>query len=200
MTYKEVGVRWSTTQRIRAQIAAIYIFYHINKRRNLMRNEKAVRYAMVIVVLSFGLIVGCQHIAWKAEPTAMPESATSSVLSVPDELFDKVTLHLMFDAEEATIREKDYVKLNEVIDLIETYENAALVIEGHTDNIGSKTFNHTLSHKRADAVKKYIVVHSAIAESRIKTIGYGESRPLTLNETEEDRLLNRRVEILIIPE
>ncbi len=161
-----------------------------------MRSEKAVRYAMVVVVLSFGLIVGCQNITWKAEPTAMSESATPSV---PDELFDKITLHLMFDAEKAAIREEDYVKLNEVIDLIETYENAAVVIEGHTDNIGSKTFNHTLSHKRADAVKKYIVVHSAIAESRIKTIGYGEARPITLNKTEADRLLNRRVEILIIP-
>ena len=164
-----------------------------------MKNEKAVRYVMVVLVLSFGLIVGCEHSAWKAEPTAMPESATSSVLSVPDELFDKITLHLIFDAEKAEIREEDYVKLNEVIDLIETYKNASVVIEGHTDNIGSKTFNHTLSHERADAVKNYIVVHSAIAESRIKTIGYGESRPITLNKTEADRLLNRRVEILIIP-
>lgn len=74
-----------------------------------------------------------------------------------------------------------------------------MVIEGHTDNVGSKTFNHTLSHKRADAVKNYIVVHSALDESRIKTIGFGESRPITTNETEADRLLNRHVEILIIP-
>jgi outer membrane protein OmpA-like peptidoglycan-associated protein len=159
-----------------------------------MRNEKGMRYALVLMVLSIVLTAGCQHGPWKMSAPDVPMSTEEG------QLFDKVTLHLGFATNKATIQEADYEKLNSVIELIETYPKASVVVEGHTDNVGSRTDNHTLSHQRADAVKNYIVVHSAIDKSRIKTIGYGESRPVAPNETEADRLLNRRVEILIIPE
>lgn len=156
-----------------------------------MRN---IRYVLVLMVISIVLTAGCQHGPWKTSAPDMQMSTEEG------QLFDKVTLHLSFDTNKATMQEADYKKLSRVIELIETYPKASVIVEGHTDNVGSRTDNHTLSHKRANAVKNYIVVHSAIGESRIKTIGYGESRPVASNETEADRSLNRRVEILIIPE
>ena len=123
----------------------------------------------------------------------------SRSLSTPPEQFDKVTLHLHFDEDKADISENDKEKLDSVIDLIQSYPGASVLIEGHTDNTGSKDKNHLLSHQRADAVKNYMVYIGDINSSAIKTIGHGGSRPIASNETAEGREVNRRVDILIMP-
>jgi outer membrane protein OmpA-like peptidoglycan-associated protein len=81
---------------------------------------------------------------------------------------------------------------------IKKYPDAEVVLEGYTDNQGPRDYNHTLSHKRADAVKDSLVREGNIDASRIRTIGYGESRPFDTNETPWGRYMNRRVEILIV--
>jgi outer membrane protein OmpA-like peptidoglycan-associated protein len=70
-------------------------------------------------------------------------------------------------------------------------------IEGHTDDKGSDVYNRRLSDKRAAAVVKWLVKHG-IDESRLESIGYGESMPIDSNDTEEGRANNRRVEIRIV--
>ena len=70
-----------------------------------------------------------------------------------------------------------------------------VVIEGHCDSVGSRAFNYVLSEKRAREVKK-LLIENGIRTDLVKTcIGYGEDRPLTVNETEQDRQLNRRVNV-----
>ena len=71
-----------------------------------------------------------------------------------------------------------------------------ITVEGHTDNIGSESYNRRLSAMRADSVKRYLVTQYGVDESRIKVAGYGEERPLTSNDTEYGRSQNRRVEIV----
>lgn len=75
--------------------------------------------------------------------------------------------------------------------------NVVVMIEGHTDAIGSDETNNRLSKFRAESVKAYMM-RRGISGKRIKTIGYGESRPIASNNTEFGRKLNRRTEIIII--
>ncbi len=70
-------------------------------------------------------------------------------------------------------------------------------LAGHTDNTGDEQYNKDLSLRRANAVKKYLV-NSGISSDRIKTVGYGEERPMATNETLNGRKLNRRTEFRII--
>ncbi len=76
------------------------------------------------------------------------------------------------------------------------YPNKTVLIEGHTDNIGSEEYNQKLSEQRALAVKNALI-QVGVDASRIDTVGLGESSPITDNSTEAGRLKNRRVEIVI---
>nr|HPN39861.1 OmpA family protein [Melioribacteraceae bacterium] len=70
-------------------------------------------------------------------------------------------------------------------------------VQGHTDNIGSESSNQTLSEKRAQAVKNYLVARGVKAD-RIKTVGYGEKNPISDNKTADGRAMNRRIEFKVI--
>lgn len=70
-----------------------------------------------------------------------------------------------------------------------------LIIEGHTDNVGGAEFNLELSRKRTEAVKRWLVDKGGIGEIRLVTVGYGLTRPMADNATEEGRAQNRRVEL-----
>lgn len=70
------------------------------------------------------------------------------------------------------------------------------LVSGFTDSIGSSGYNETLSVRRALAVKDYLVAKGLLAESRIKTTGYGKERPVAGNGSDSERAANRRVEIL----
>jgi len=76
-------------------------------------------------------------------------------------------------------------------------QNVTIMIEGHTDAIGSYAVNDRLSKERADVVKDYLI-QNGIDKNRIKTMGYGERKPIASNNTEFGRKLNRRTEIVII--
>ncbi len=69
-------------------------------------------------------------------------------------------------------------------------------LEGHTDSVGSETYNRTLSEQRAASVAGYLATKHKIDIGRLLTSGYGESRPITSNDTQEGRDKNRRVQIV----
>ncbi len=73
-------------------------------------------------------------------------------------------------------------------------------IEGHTDSIGTDKYNQALSERRAAAVKAYLVKPGVANDQQVKSVGYGESKPIADNKTKEGRFENRRVEILILSE
>lgn len=76
------------------------------------------------------------------------------------------------------------------------YPEKTILIEGHTDNVGSDTFNQDLSERRAVSVKDALM-QASVEEGRISTVGLGETTPMADNETSAGRLKNRRVEIVI---
>jgi len=73
-----------------------------------------------------------------------------------------------------------------------------LRIEGNTDTKGSATLNKSLSQKRADAVKKYLIQHFSIPDTRFQTIGQGAANPVASNDTEAGRQQNRRTDIKVV--
>ena len=88
-------------------------------------------------------------------------------------------------------------ELNIMAEFMKSKPNITIMIEGHTDAIGSEAKNDQLSLLRADAVKNYLVSRG-IREDRIKTKGYGKKRPIANNKDEFGRQLNRRTEIIIV--
>jgi OOP family OmpA-OmpF porin len=113
---------------------------------------------------------------------------------------DRLAIHVNFDTAKADIRKSDVAELQKAIDFVKKYPGYAVSVEGHTDNRGKAKYNQTLSEKRAAAVKKYLVDKGVSDGNRIKTVGYGLSRPIADNKTEKGRFENRRVEIVILTE
>ncbi len=105
--------------------------------------------------------------------------------------------NLFFDLGKATLKPESEPELKRILQVMK--ENVALVIEisGHTDNTGSDEINNKLSLERANAVRENLL-KGGIDQARIKTKGYGKSKPKADNATEEGRQINRRVEIEIL--
>jgi len=76
---------------------------------------------------------------------------------------------------------------------------AAIQVAGHTDNVGSASYNQRLSQARATAVKKFLAAVPALAGRAMSVKGYGATRPLASNDTDEGRQKNRRVEVVVRP-
>lgn len=103
--------------------------------------------------------------------------------------------NLEFDLGKSTIRAKSYATLNRVAALL-IEKNFSLKLAGHTDNTGSDALNLRLSKDRAESVKAYLVSQGANA-SRIEATGYGESQPISTNNSATGRQQNRRVEFTL---
>jgi len=100
-----------------------------------------------------------------------------------------------FDSDRLT--EPAKLILNEVGETLKAYPNVSVDLEGHTDNVGTDAYNLGLSERRANSVKAYLTGRS-IEPKRMNPVGYGESRPIQTNETEEGREDNRRVELKVV--
>jgi OOP family OmpA-OmpF porin len=101
---------------------------------------------------------------------------------------------VLFDFNKWDIKPEAHGLLDEVVAILKKNPELKGVIEGHTDSIGSEEYNQGLSEKRAQAVDKYIEEHG-IDTDRYTVKGYGESKPVASNDTEEGRRKNRRVEL-----
>ena len=104
---------------------------------------------------------------------------------------------LMFKINSADINESYKDDLASATAVFAKYPETNLIIEGHTDDTGKDEFNMALSEKRAKAVGNFLK-SKGIAASRITEKWYGESQPKYPNDTEENRVKNRRVEIAVI--
>lgn len=112
---------------------------------------------------------------------------------------------ILFDSGRAKIRSGAYSILDKVAAVLkETVPKLNVGIEGHTDNepikVSGWKSNWELSSARALSVLHYLVDERDISPARISAIGYGEYRPVASNDTKDGRQLNRRVEIVILPQ
>jgi outer membrane protein OmpA-like peptidoglycan-associated protein len=112
-----------------------------------------------------------------------------------------IATNITFDFDKATIRPDQATTLNNIARILELDPTQGKIhLAGHADAIGPDDYNILLSHRRIDSVKAYMVVKGKIDPNRFfMPVGYGESKPIASNETEEGRAKNRRVEFDMYP-
>ncbi|MBF0451519.1 MAG: OmpA family protein [Candidatus Magnetomorum sp.] len=106
-------------------------------------------------------------------------------------------MKIEFDYKSTEVRSIYHTDLEKAARSMIIYQKAFAMIESHTDNIGSDAYNINLSNQRAESVKHYLNKNFHIPIERMKTFGFGESKPIADNDTESGRQKNRRVEIMI---
>lgn len=104
---------------------------------------------------------------------------------------------IFFEFDKSTILQQSFFELMRLITLLNTYSDMQIEVGGHTDSKGSDSYNQRLSESRAKAVADYLI-SKGISERRLQYRGYGKSKPIDTNETEEGRAKNRRVEFKIM--
>jgi OOP family OmpA-OmpF porin len=118
---------------------------------------------------------------------------------VPAEVkkFTGVIEGINFKTGSAEILPGSYTILDRAVKVLQDYPDVNIEISGHTDNKGGASYNLTLSQRRADSVRMYLVSRG-IASSRLTSIGFGKDRPIADNKTATGRATNRRTEFRLI--
>jgi len=106
----------------------------------------------------------------------------------------RVELDVKFDFDRDVVKQDSYGDIQNLADFMKEYGQTTTVLEGHTDSVGTDAYNQRLSERRANAVRKVLVDEYGVGGDRVNAVGYGESRPVADNATEEGRAINRRVE------
>ncbi|MEX0361497.1 MAG: OmpA family protein [Allomuricauda sp.] len=104
---------------------------------------------------------------------------------------------ILFDTGKSSIKAESTSVMVDIIQILNEYPNAKFTVEGHTDSVGSAKLNQSLSEKRANSVRDFLI-DKGINAGRLTAIGYGEDKPIATNNTRAGRTQNRRVEINLI--
>jgi outer membrane protein OmpA-like peptidoglycan-associated protein len=106
------------------------------------------------------------------------------------------TQGILFDTGSDRIRLESGPTLKTIGDMLKEHADLKLMIEGHTDNVGSAASNKALSEKRAASVRQYLVTNFGVDAARLASSGFGDTKPAAPNTTAEGRQQNRRVELV----
>jgi outer membrane protein OmpA-like peptidoglycan-associated protein len=124
--------------------------------------------------------------------TAMASSEAASIERTQNVLTVTFRSESLFDFDSSTLKPGAYTEIVRVANVLNRYPQTSIRVEGHTDSTGSVAYNQSLSEKRALAVKSALT-QRGIDPTRIQTVGFGESQPISYNDA-----MNRRVVIVII--
>ncbi|MFM9838266.1 MAG: OmpA family protein [Cyclobacteriaceae bacterium] len=141
-----------------------------------------------------------QNLNVKVEGATTKEKTITKTIEMRKLVVGVVSIlrNVYFDYEMATFKTEAYPELNKLETMMKQNENLQVEIGGHTDSYGNNQVNQKLSERRANAVKNFLT-SKGIDTRRIKTVGYGESKPLASNDDEaEGRQFNRRVEFKVL--
>lgn len=105
--------------------------------------------------------------------------------------------NIYFDFDKTTLKSESFTELNKVVNFLNENASVEIEIAGHTDSKGSDEYNADLSQGRSQSVVDYLV-SQGIPEYRLSAHGYGESKPIDSNDTDDGRANNRRVEFTIL--
>ena len=104
---------------------------------------------------------------------------------------------VLFDSAKAQLRPEAQSALGKVAVVLAQFPGAKVEIDGHTDSKGGAAMNLDLSEKRAVAVSEFLKKRAELAKINFATHGFGETKPIASNDTDEGRQQNRRVEIVV---
>ena len=102
-----------------------------------------------------------------------------------------------FDFDKSVLKPEGKAKLDDLVGKVKGLNLEVVIAVGHTDSVGSDSYNQALSVRRSEAVKAYLV-SKGIEKNRVYTEGKGEKQPVADNKTTEGRAKNRRVEIEVV--
>jgi outer membrane protein OmpA-like peptidoglycan-associated protein len=115
------------------------------------------------------------------------------------EVGKKIVLrNIFFDFNKSTLRPASVAELERLTKLLTDNPKMRIEISGHTDNVGSATYNQKLSQSRANAVVDYLIDKKGIKKDRLEFAGYGFTQPIADNDSDAGRQLNRRTEFKIL--
>lgn len=122
--------------------------------------------------------------------TQVREEPRGVVVTLPGNIF--------FNVNKADVKPAMHMQLTKIAKALAAVPDQNLLIEGHTDSVGSNEYNQSLSESRAQSVQT-ILLAGGIAAERMDIKGYGESKPIADNDTPSGQAQNRRVEIVLVP-
>ena len=181
------------------------------KVKNLSRNEtktvvaKRDKDGNLIVELregdSYEIDVAKKGYTYSSTKVDMSKSKKTQKLNIKLDLLTKDTKmtfnNITFEVNSAELNSASFVELNRIIEFLKLNDNVKIELSAHTDDLGSDWYNMRLSEKRAQMAAKYLT-DNGIDEDVILSKGYGETKPILPNTSDENRAQNRRVEIKII--
>lgn len=147
----------------------------------------------------YAFSISCENYLFYSENfSTKQENQEKEILLVPIKTGEGLILNNIFFATNShELLPTSFAELNTLIELLQNNPSLKLLVEGHTDNVGKAEHNQILSQQRAEAIVTYLT-ENGIKPSRLKAKGYGFSKPISDNDTEEGRAMNRRTEIKII--
>jgi OOP family OmpA-OmpF porin len=122
-------------------------------------------------------------------PVPAPQPPTATKVTYAADAF--------FDFDKSVLKPEGRAKLDDLIGKVKDINLEVIIAVGHTDSVGTDTYNQKLSVRRAESVKAYLV-SKGIEKNRVYTEGKGEKQPVADNKTAEGRAKNRRVEIEVV--
>jgi outer membrane protein OmpA-like peptidoglycan-associated protein len=152
---------------------------------------------------NYGIAVKKENYLFHSENFDIPMTASYQEVVKDIELKNikvgsKIVLrNIFFDFDKATLRPESKVELDRLIQLLKDIPTMKIEISGHTDSKGSDDYNLKLSQSRAQSVVDYLI-NAGINSARLKAAGYGETKPIDTNDTDEGRQNNRRTEFEIL--
>ena len=181
------------------------------KVKNLSRNEtrtvvaKRDKDGNLIVELregdSYEIDVAKKGYTYSSTKVDVSKSKKTQKLNIKLDLLTKDTKmtfkNITFEINSSELNTASYAELDRIIEFLKLNDNVKIELSAHTDDLGSDWYNMRLSEKRAQVATRYLT-DNGINEKMILTKGYGESRPIVPNTSDENRAQNRRVEIKII--
>jgi outer membrane protein OmpA-like peptidoglycan-associated protein len=145
-----------------------------------------------------GAGVGTYMDRQEAKLRAELERTGVSVTRIGDNITLNMPGNITFATDSADLNAGFFDVLNSVSLVVNEFNQTVIEVAGHTDNTGSDAYNQQLSERRANAVAAYLRTREVLPD-RMITVGMGEGRPITTNDTDAGRQLNRRVELTLVP-
>ena len=148
----------------------------------------------------------CSYMVSFADLMGNPEWMTGALFDISDQApmdgkevkMGQEWENILFDFDKFEVKSQYFAVIAKVADYMRSHPKARIVLAGHTDNVGTRENNMKLSHRRASAVRDYLVTKEGIDPGRITLNGFGFEDPITSNETAAGRAQNRRVQGILI--
>ncbi len=144
-----------------------------------------------------GYLFYSDHFSVKKEGDSANAYRLDVALTTAKEGSKVILKNVFFDTNSSDLKPESNAEMNKLVSFMKLNAGIKVEVSGHTDNVGDDKSNQVLSERRAKSVNDFLV-KAGIAQERVTAKGYGETKPVAGNDTEEGRARNRRTEFTII--